>query len=144
MADHHTSSSEDEVPKKRTTRGATKLRKLLLRNLKAKLDYFDLPIYGPTLEEVRQVIEEEGSFSLGWDGNLGEDVYDASVDSQTRALIVAKSIRAIFEPLLSIEFGEVIMDEFFFRFAMTVSQLIDTELESLECTNLIMSMSKDS
>jgi len=90
------------------------------------------------------VIEEEGSFSLGWDGNLGEDVYDASVDSQTRALIVAKSIRAIFEPLLSVEFGEVIMDEFFFRFAMTVSQLIDTELELLECTNLIMSMSKDS
>jgi len=36
MADHHTSSLEDEVPKKRTTRGATKLRKLLLRNLKVR------------------------------------------------------------------------------------------------------------
>ncbi|KAG2380610.1 7-methylxanthosine synthase [Vigna angularis] len=119
---------------------------------RAKLDFFDLPIYGPTPEEVRQVIEEEGSFRLktlktvkiGWDGNLQEDVDDATVDSKTRALIVAKSIRAVFEPLLSANFGEVIMDELFSRFAMIVAKLIDTEFESLEYTNVIVSMTKDS
>jgi len=36
MADHRTSSSEDEVPKKRTTRANTRLRKLLLRKAKGK------------------------------------------------------------------------------------------------------------
>ena len=38
MADHQTSSSssEDELPKKRTTRGATRLRKLMLRKAKGK------------------------------------------------------------------------------------------------------------
>jgi len=36
MANHQTSSSEDEVPKKRTIRGATRLRKLLLRKVKGK------------------------------------------------------------------------------------------------------------
>ena len=37
MASHETSSSEGEVPrKKRTTRGATRLRKLLLRRARGK------------------------------------------------------------------------------------------------------------
>jgi len=36
MVDHQTSSSEDEVPKKRTTRGVTGLKKLLLRKAKGK------------------------------------------------------------------------------------------------------------
>jgi len=115
------------------------------------LDLFDLPIYGPTPEEVRQVVEEEGSFTLktldtvriGWDANLQENIDDAIVDSKTRAKLVAKSLRAVFEPLLSAKFGEVIMDELFFRFAMIVAQLIDMELEPLEYTNVIVSMTKD-
>lgn len=48
------------------------------------MDFFDLPIYGPTAEEVGQVIEREGSFTLqtlktikiGWDANLEEEVDD--------------------------------------------------------------------
>ena len=116
------------------------------------MDLFDLPIYGPTPEEVRQVVEEEGSFTLqtldtvriGWDANHQENVDDATVDSKTRAKFVTKSIRAVFEPLLSAKFGEVIMDDLFFRFTVIVGQLIDMELEPLEYTNVIVSMTKDS
>ncbi|KAK7382311.1 hypothetical protein VNO80_01162 [Phaseolus coccineus] len=106
-----------------------------------KLAFFDLPIYGPTAEEVRQVIEAEGSFTLqtlktfniGWDANLHEDVGDSILDSKMKGEFIAKYIRAIFEPLLSVEFGEDTMDELFTRFANQVAQLI--ELETLEYTN---------
>ncbi|XP_061376377.1 probable jasmonic acid carboxyl methyltransferase 2 [Gastrolobium bilobum] len=114
----------------------------------AKLDFFDLPLYGPTAEEVRQVIDAEGSFKIetlkiikmSWDANLQEDVDGSFLDSITRGEFIAKYIRAVFEPLLAVEFGEDIMDELFSRFAKLVAEL--TELETLEYTNLIVSMTK--
>ncbi|XP_061376375.1 probable jasmonic acid carboxyl methyltransferase 2 [Gastrolobium bilobum] len=114
-----------------------------------KLDFFDLPVYFPTAEEVRQVIDVEGSFKLeilniikmGWDADLQEDFDDSFLDSATRGEFIAKSIRAVFEPLLSAEFGEDIMDELFSRFAKLVAEF--TELETLKYTNLIVSMTKN-
>ncbi|XP_052724723.1 7-methylxanthosine synthase 1-like isoform X1 [Vigna angularis] len=113
-----------------------------------KLDFFDLPVYGPTAEEVRQVIEEEGSFaiqtlrtfSIGWDANLHEDVDDSILDSKMKGEFVAKSIRAVSEPLFSVEFGEDTTDEIFKRFEKKVSQLI--EFQTLEYTNVSVSMAK--
>nr|KYP45503.1 Jasmonate O-methyltransferase [Cajanus cajan] len=115
-----------------------------------KLDFFDLPLYGPTAEEVRQVIEAEGSFTIGtlktmkigWDANLEEDVDDSILDSKMRGEFTAKSMRAVLEPILSVEFGKDIMDELFLRFAKLVAQLID-ELETLEYTNVVVSVTKD-
>lgn len=115
----------------------------------AKLDLFDLPIYHPTIEEVRQVIEAEESFTIqtlktfkiGWDANLQEDIVDSVLDSKMKGEFIAKYQRAILEPLLSAEFGENIMDELFSRFAKLVAQLI--ELETLELTNIVLFMTKD-
>ncbi|ESW05401.1 hypothetical protein PHAVU_011G176200, partial [Phaseolus vulgaris] len=113
-----------------------------------KLDYFDLPIYCPTAEEVRQVIEAEGSFTLqtlrtfniGWNANLHEDVGDSNLDSKMKGEFIVKSIRAVFEPVLSVEFGQDNMDELFTRFANQVVQLI--EFETLEYTNVVVSITK--
>ncbi|KAK7390268.1 hypothetical protein VNO78_25567 [Psophocarpus tetragonolobus] len=115
----------------------------------SKLDFFDLPIYGPTAEEVEQVVKEEGSFTIqtlktikiGWDANLQEDFNNSIIDSKMRGEFIAKSIRAVFEPLLSTEFGEDIIDELFTRYANLVAQLI--EVETLEYTNVVVSMTKD-
>ncbi|XP_045795467.1 xanthosine methyltransferase 2-like [Trifolium pratense] len=114
-----------------------------------KLDLFNLPIYYPTIKEVRQVIKEEGSFTLqtlktfkiGWDANLQEDRVDFVVDNNMRGKFIAKYHRAIFEPLLVVEFGENILDEIFSRFAKLVAQLM--ELERLEYTNIVLFMTKD-
>ncbi|TKY69485.1 Monomethylxanthine methyltransferase 1 [Spatholobus suberectus] len=126
------------------------LKDMVLEGLveEAKLDSFNLPIYGPTIEEVRQVIEAEGSFTLqtlktfklGWEATLQGEVSDYVVDSKVRGEFRAKTIRAVFEPLLTAEFGKDVMDELFSRFAKKVSQLI--ELDTLEHTNLVMSMRK--
>ncbi|KAK7260230.1 hypothetical protein RIF29_26105 [Crotalaria pallida] len=113
------------------------------------LDFFDLPLYSPTTEEVRQVIDEERSFTLqtlntskiGWDGNIQDDVDDCVFDRNMRGEFMAKSIRAVLEPLLETVFGKDIMDELFSRFAKKVAQLL--EYETLELTNLVVCMRKN-
>ncbi|GAU44828.1 hypothetical protein TSUD_327100 [Trifolium subterraneum] len=108
-----------------------------------KLDLFDFPAYYPTVEEVKQLIEEEGSFTLqtiktfkmGWDANLEEDIVDDVVDSKMRGEFIAKYIRAVYEPLFIAEFGENIMDELFSRYAKMITELI--EIETLEFINIL-------
>ncbi|KAK7390449.1 hypothetical protein VNO78_25754 [Psophocarpus tetragonolobus] len=126
------------------------LKDMVLQGLveEAKLNSFNVPIYGPTMEEVRQIIEIEGSFTLqtletfemGWDFELEENVSDSVVDSKIRGEFIAKYIRSVYEPLLTAEFGNYIMDELFSRFAKKVSQLL--EVDRLEYTNLVVSMKK--
>nr|ABD33161.2 Beta-ketoacyl synthase; SAM dependent carboxyl methyltransferase [Medicago truncatula] len=114
-----------------------------------KLDLFDFPAYHPTVKEVSQLIEAEGSFTLqtiktfkmGWDANLEKDNVDYVVDSKMRGEFIAKYHRAVYEPLLIAGFGENIMDELFSRFAKLIAQLI--EIETLEFTNIVLFMTKN-
>ncbi|KAJ1389330.1 SAM dependent carboxyl methyltransferase [Sesbania bispinosa] len=126
------------------------LKDMVLEGLveEAKLDSFNMPIYEPTIEEVRQVIEVEGSFILqtlktiqmGFDAVIQEDVDNSVLNSKMRGEFISKSIRAVYEPLLSTEFGKDMMDELFSRFSKKVSQLM--ELETLEFTNVVISLTK--
>ncbi|KAI5427931.1 hypothetical protein KIW84_033090 [Lathyrus oleraceus] len=112
-----------------------------------KLDLFNLPLYHPTIEEVNQMIEIEGSFiiqtlktfKIGWDANLQEDTVDY-IDSKMRGEFIAKYHRACFESLLIHEFGETIMDELFSRFAKLIAQFI--ELKSPDFFNIVLFMTK--
>lgn len=114
----------------------------------AKLDMFNLPLYHPTIEEVKQMIEAEGSFTLqtlktfkiGWDANLQEDIVDYVVDSNMRGEFIAKYHRACFESLLIAEFGENVMDELFSRFAKLIAQFI--EIKSPDFFNIVLFMTK--
>ncbi|KAJ1389329.1 SAM dependent carboxyl methyltransferase [Sesbania bispinosa] len=126
------------------------LKDIVLEGLveEAKLDSFNIPLYEPTVEEVRRVIEVEGSFILqtlktiqmGCDADIQEDVDNYVLNSKMRGEFISKSIRAVFEPLLSVEFGKDMMDELFSRFSKKVSQLM--ELETLEYTNVVISLTK--
>ncbi|KAK2397511.1 putative caffeine synthase MTL2 [Trifolium repens] len=116
-----------------------------------KLDLFDFPAYHPTVEEVRQLIEAEGSFTLqeiktfkmAWDANLEKENVDDVVGSKVRGDFIAKYLRAAFEPLLIAGFGENIMDELFSRFAKLIVELI--EIETLELiTNIVLVVTKNS
>jgi len=114
-----------------------------------KLNLFDFPAYHPTIEEVRQLIEAEGSFILqtiktfkmGWDANLEKDNVDYVVDSKMRGEFIAKYHRAVYQPLLIAGFGEKIMDELFSRFAKLIAQLI--EIDTLEFTNIVLFVTKN-
>ncbi|XP_057457701.1 probable methyltransferase TCM_000168 [Lotus japonicus] len=117
------------------------LKDMVLEGLieKTTLDCFNMPFYIPTVEEVKQIIEAEGSFTLERleiiQICLNEHFSD-DIDSQVRREIITKTLRAVKEPLFSAAFGENIMDELFSRFAKKIS------LIEFEYTTLIMSMTK--
>ncbi|XP_057458821.1 probable caffeine synthase MTL2 isoform X3 [Lotus japonicus] len=112
------------------------------------LDYFNMPLYCPTMEEVKQIIEGEGSFTLqtlktiqiSWNSHLPDDIDVSVLDNKMRGYLIAKSLRAVMEPLLSFAFGNNIMDELFSRFGKKISQIM--EMETLQYTTLIMYMTK--
>ena len=107
-----------------------------------------MPLNHPTIEEVKQVIEAEGSFTLqtmktfkiAWDGNLEKDTVDHVIDSKMRGEFIAKYHKAVYEPLLIGGFGENIMDELFSRFAKLIAQFI--EIKSPDFFNIVLFMTK--
>ncbi|KAK2632336.1 hypothetical protein EUGRSUZ_L01687 [Eucalyptus grandis] len=105
-----------------------------------KLDDFNLPFYMPTPEEVRHVIQEEGSFhvtrfetfKVNWDAEMGDG------NLRVRGKYVAANIRAVSESILATHFGEEVMDGLFERFASKVSQYM--ELHEGEHFNILVSV----
>ncbi|KAJ0986999.1 hypothetical protein J5N97_005355 [Dioscorea zingiberensis] len=95
-----------------------------------KVDTFNMPFYGASTDEVKQVIQSEGSFYLdqmqilesNWDpfdDSINEDqqVFDNVKSGEN----VAKCIRAVLEPLIVGHFGEAIVDQVFERYAKNVA-----------------------
>ncbi|KAM3280478.1 hypothetical protein ACQJBY_047331 [Aegilops geniculata] len=76
---------------------------------KAKFDSFYLPVYEPSDKELREIIQDEGSFSIT------EMQVNEPPSGPDSALVVPSRfvnvIRAVFEPIIVLHFGEV-MDEF--------------------------------
>ncbi|VAH69968.1 unnamed protein product [Triticum turgidum subsp. durum] len=76
---------------------------------KAKYDSFYVPIYGPSNVELREIIQEEGSFSIN---EMHVQDFKRGVDkAHTTAKSQINMMRSAFEPIVVQHFGEV-MDEF--------------------------------
>lgn len=83
----------------------------------SKLDTFNLPYYAATMEEVKKVIDAEGSFTLqkleafkvDWDTYIKKA--NRGLDKQAREAILASDIRAVGEPILASHFGEASMED---------------------------------
>ncbi|XVF45321.1 hypothetical protein PTKIN_Ptkin02bG0196400 [Pterospermum kingtungense] len=111
-----------------------------------KLESFDLPYYTATTEEVKSVIEAEGSFNLqkleafnmDWDDYIKKA--NSNLDKTARAAILAKDIRAVGEPILASHFGDHIMDDLFRRFKEDVLDYM--EAHKCQHINIIMSLTK--
>ncbi|KAM3335526.1 hypothetical protein ACQJBY_029801 [Aegilops geniculata] len=76
---------------------------------KAKFDSFYVPVHGPSGEEVRGIIEEEGSFSI-----REMRAHDPTTEMNTALSTPRKfvnNLRALFEPIIVQHFGDI-MDEF--------------------------------
>ena len=76
---------------------------------KAKYDSFYVPIYSPSSEELREIIQEEGSFSIT-DMRVHDPKTEANQAFNTPRRFL-NFLRALFEPILVQHFGDV-MDEF--------------------------------
>ena len=66
------------------------------------MDSFNLPYYSPYEEEVREIVEKEGSFNLD-----KMEIVEVNDDpSNESGKNVANCIRAVLEPMLATHFGE--------------------------------------
>lgn len=116
----------------------------------AKLDSFNLPYYAPTAEEVKHVIEAEGSFKMKRDEVFRVD-WDAKVavngtksllpDEHMRGKKVAMNVRAVAESLLESHFGDEMMDCLFQRYAKKIEEYL--EVKKGECITMVISVIKD-
>ncbi|CAL9124254.1 unnamed protein product [Musa acuminata var. zebrina] len=94
-----------------------------------KVDSFNLPFYGPSMQEVKSVIHDEGLFDLdqaqmlesNWDP-FDDSEDDLVFDNVANGKNVARYIRAVIEPLIAHQFGDAILDELFLRYADNVSK----------------------
>ncbi|KOM37054.1 hypothetical protein LR48_Vigan03g043500 [Vigna angularis] len=110
-----------------------------------KLESFNIPVYEPTVEELRNVILEEGSFLiqrleiliLPWDDGMSEGTDDI------KAALMAKHVRAIMEPLMSTKFGAEVITEVFVRYQKKAVHLMEVEKEKLEFATIMISMTKN-
>lgn len=102
----------------------------------SKLESFNYPIYTPCVEEVRQVIGREGSFSIhrletshiSWSVGYENDNKGLELNKHARAKNVANNIRAVSESLLANHFGSAIMDDLFHRYTIKVSAELEMGL----------------
>ncbi|WCJ18636.1 S-adenosyl-L-methionine-dependent methyltransferases superfamily protein [Euphorbia peplus] len=97
------------------------------------LDSFNIPFNAPSEEQVRNVIEREGSFKLKrieefelrWDDNIDDGNNALSFDLTERSKYVTNSIRAVTEPIFTAHFGDVVIDNLFYRFSLKVVDYLE-------------------
>ncbi|KAL9297011.1 hypothetical protein ACSQ67_022907 [Phaseolus vulgaris] len=112
----------------------------------AKLESFNIAVYEPTVEEVKHVIEEEGSLFVQrfevaisvWDEGINIEGGD---DENIRAEIISKHARAAMEPLLSQKFDAKVINELFVRFQKKIVQVM--KVGKLESATFIISIRKN-
>ncbi|GJT95583.1 benzoate carboxyl methyltransferase [Tanacetum coccineum] len=111
---------------------------------------FNIPIYYPCEEEVRNVIESQGSFSLdslnvfevNWDPNDTDytNMNDLNEPSRAHGKNAAKVVRAYTEPLLTSQFGNSIIDAVFKRYEKHVAEYLANK--KTRYFNLVISLTK--
>ncbi|XP_031372509.1 benzoate carboxyl methyltransferase-like, partial [Punica granatum] len=115
----------------------------------ADIDSFNLPLYPPYKHEVRDVVEEEGSFTINrletfevnWDPFCHEDDENCLFDKLKSGRNVADCVRSATEPILRSHFGErLMMDDLFERYARLVGEHLS--VEKTKHFNIAVSMTR--
>ncbi|KAL6345363.1 hypothetical protein AAG906_015846 [Vitis piasezkii] len=107
-----------------------------------KLDSYNAPYYQPYTEDLETEIENDGSFSINgleimvlpWDSASGGQNYDRPTTAQK----IAKSMKAVQEPMLASHFGAEIMDPLFKR----LMEIIAADTREVEHVSVLVSMTR--
>ncbi|KAG0541751.1 hypothetical protein BDA96_02G044600 [Sorghum bicolor] len=128
---------------------ARSLQSLVAKGLveKERLEAFNLPLYGPSIAEVKEIVMESHMFKLDhikllelnwdpYDDTEGDDVHD----SVRSGMNVSKLVRALMEPLIASHFGENILDLLFADYSYLLAKHL--EQEKTKTAFIIMSLKK--
>ncbi|OAY67716.1 7-methylxanthosine synthase 1 [Ananas comosus] len=122
-----------------------------------KVESFNAPYYAPSMEEVKDEVTIQGSFSIrkiellevNWDDNSQEAPQDGHNSNPTQmkngtiphqvaksAQTMAKGNRAVVESMLRSHFGEAIIEELFKRYCFLLEQFYSKN--KAEMTNILI------
>uniref|UniRef100_A0A0E0MEF0 SAM dependent carboxyl methyltransferase n=1 Tax=Oryza punctata TaxID=4537 RepID=A0A0E0MEF0_ORYPU len=121
---------------------------------KEKLGSFNLPLYGPSIDELKQLVQQSElldiidiqTFELTFDpidksklkeGIVATPVIPHNVHEATSHNI-ATSLRVVMEPLFASHFGESIIDDIFTLFARTVIRYLESAEDMCSVTAISM------
>ena len=115
---------------------------------KEKLQSFNLPFYGPSVGEVKELVMQSHLFNMdlikqfeaNWDP-LDDSEGDNVEDSACSSMNIAKCIRSILKSLIVCHFGETILDAWFAEFRCLVAKHL--EKEKTKFTIIAMSLKKE-
>ncbi|KAK6270657.1 hypothetical protein POUND7_007755 [Theobroma cacao] len=99
---------------------------------KDKLDSFNAPTFTPSQEEVEDLVEKEGSFTIEFIDTIKVEVGDAWASAESRA----KNVRAFSEPWISHQFGEEIMDKLYEK----VTQIVVEDYKLGKQTTMVVNI----
>ncbi|MCL7038456.1 hypothetical protein MKW94_019587 [Papaver nudicaule] len=113
-----------------------------------KLNSFNIPTYLPSPEEVKSIIQSEGSFTINqletfhvnWDGSDPKEDKKSMTNMLKSSHSIASIFRAVSEPLLANHFGTEIMDALYGRLRERIAEYATKE--KTEITNLVINMTK--
>ncbi|KAM0024751.1 putative 7-methylxanthosine synthase [Helianthus debilis subsp. tardiflorus] len=104
------------------------------------INSFNLPVYFPHGDELKRIIEEDGSFSLD-DMDIFEVDWDQhDIECNNRGKKTTKSKRAITEPLFTSHFGNSITDMLFKKFEKKLAEHLATKKTKHLC--VVISLKK--
>ncbi|KAL9248482.1 Salicylate carboxymethyltransferase-like protein [Drosera capensis] len=106
------------------------------------LDEFNVPTYYPTAEEIKGLVKEEGSFTIDKLETFTKtwDATDRKPALIARAKALTAAYRAITEPLITVSFGESIIDHLFRMYEEMLMEYMTKE--PVEICTLAFSMTK--
>ncbi|KAK2637283.1 hypothetical protein Ddye_032075 [Dipteronia dyeriana] len=101
-----------------------------------RLDSFDVPYYTPSQEEVKEIIDKEGSFAVDLMESSAIDIGDKDIWSD--ATRYANNIRSFTEPMISHHFGVEILDELYDKITNLIVQDFATQTEPDKIINIFV------
>ncbi|KAL8122474.1 hypothetical protein AgCh_018991 [Apium graveolens] len=108
----------------------------------ADIDSFNVPFYNPTTDEVKAIIDTEGSFEIQELQTSRNDIEVQFTRNENFCRIVAKQIRVINEPMLAAHFGDMFMDKLFDKYAEKLAEHLSED--KIENFDIMISLTRKS
>ncbi|KAK3230671.1 hypothetical protein Dsin_002552 [Dipteronia sinensis] len=102
-----------------------------------ELDSFNVPHYSPSLEEVKEVVDKEGSFAIELLETYATEVGDKNIWNGG-AKDFSQALRSLTEPMISHHFGIEIIDKLYDKVTDILVQDFATQIEPIKDTSLIV------
>nr|AEV40994.1 putative jasmonate O-methyltransferase [Oryza minuta] len=109
------------------------------------MDSFNVPVYDPTLEELREAVDVDGSFQI----NRLELVItsplavDDPKDRRAVGRTVANYVRSLLGPLVDAHVGRAVADEIFVRMRRRAEALAEELVDEMRFPHIVCSLSLD-